>query len=556
MLIWNRVVSRGIRTYTGIGLALFVLFVLVDYLQRGYSFDRATKTMSAKIAGMDEKLEHFRYFELERRKLLDRIGTLLNVSRSAFRAPDGDSIAESTSLNIDRASQTKLGAVLEAMDFSLPSVYANLPHITSRNAMMPAALVSAHRRGVYLAIGIPTVRRGRRNYLVETIRSLIHSMEEEERKYVLIVVLIAEQGLTNFASETIAQLQNTFGQYLREGLLELLVPSKEYYPPDIDTMEGTYGDPPERTRWRTKQNLDYMYLMSYCRSRGLYYMQLEDDLVTKLNFFSNIKFFVQKHSVDKWFMLEFSSLGFIAKLFRCRTLPQLIQFIAIFYRDKPVDWLLSRLLQVRFCGLDKKPKDCEKAIREHVFTFKPSLFQHVGLESSLKGKLQTLKEKDFAAAAASIQSLFKPHLNPPCRLNSTLKHYKTFTLENAYKGIGHFWAFAPVAGDRLTLEFTPSVNLSGFTFTSGSKDHPNDVFNGTIFEIQPSKADHALSAYSQSSSLDGYYIVAVAGNGTDRVNVSFEDIVPTRCLRLSFPVSCVNWLLISELWIRVQSAAQ
>uniref|UniRef100_A0A5S6QPP0 Uncharacterized protein n=1 Tax=Trichuris muris TaxID=70415 RepID=A0A5S6QPP0_TRIMR len=549
MLVWNRVCSRGFRTFFGIALVLFLMLMLVDNLHRGYSSQRATEAMNAKMASMDETLEHFRYLELERRKLLAHIGALLNRSKSHLLVGQS-SVAESIQLGTDNLSGSKLDAVLEAMDFSLPSVYTNLPHIGNRSAMAPAALVSAHRRGVYLVIGIPTVRRVGQNYLAETLRSLIGSMDEEERKQVLIVVLIAEQGLTDFASQTIALLENTFGKYIGEGLLELLVPSKAYYPPDIDTMDGTFGDPPERTRWRTKQNLDYMYLMSYCRSHGLYYMQLEDDLVTKLNFLSNIKFFIDKHSVDRWFMLEFSTLGFIAKLFRCRSLPQLIQFIAMFYRDKPVDWLLSRLLQVRYCGLDKKPKECEKAIRERVFSFKPSLFQHVGLQSSLEGKVQTLKEKDFSVAA--IQSLYKPHLNPPCRLNTTLKHYKTYTLENAYKGVGHFWAFSPMVGDHLTFGFTPAVNLSGFTFASGSSDHPNDVFNETIFAIQPSNDRRTLSAYKRSS--DGYYVVAVASSGTSLVNVSFDESVPTVSLRLSFPVTCSSWLLISELWIRVERA--
>jgi len=34
-------------------------------------------------------------------------------------------------------------------------------------------------------------------------------------------------------------------------------------------------------------------------------------------------------------------------------------------------------------------------MRQHWFLHKPSLFQHIGVHSSLKGKVQKLKEKDF-----------------------------------------------------------------------------------------------------------------------------------------------------------------
>ena len=34
-------------------------------------------------------------------------------------------------------------------------------------------------------------------------------------------------------------------------------------------------------RWRTKQNLDYCFLMMYAQSKGIYYVQLEDDIIAK-----------------------------------------------------------------------------------------------------------------------------------------------------------------------------------------------------------------------------------------------------------------------------------
>ena len=36
-----------------------------------------------------------------------------------------------------------------------------------------------------------------------------------------------------------------------------------------------------RSKWRTKQNIDFSYLMMYAQSRGRYYCQMEDDVIAK-----------------------------------------------------------------------------------------------------------------------------------------------------------------------------------------------------------------------------------------------------------------------------------
>ncbi|CAG13956.1 unnamed protein product, partial [Tetraodon nigroviridis] len=58
---------------------------------------------------------------------------------------------------------------------------------------------------------------------------------------------------------------------------------------------------------------------------------------------------------------------------------------------KPVDWLLDHILWVKICNPEKDAKHCneQKASLKH--QYKPSLFQHVGLHSSLRGKIQALK---------------------------------------------------------------------------------------------------------------------------------------------------------------------
>ena len=37
----------------------------------------------------------------------------------------------------------------------------------------------------------------------------------------------------------------------------------------------------ERVTWRSKQALDFSFLMMYAKDRGTFYVQLEDDVLTK-----------------------------------------------------------------------------------------------------------------------------------------------------------------------------------------------------------------------------------------------------------------------------------
>ena len=57
----------------------------------------------------------------------------------------------------------------------------------------------------------------------------------------------------------------------------------------------------------------------WARSKSTFYLQLEDDIVAKSGFLSFIKTKVLNEASD-WFLMEFSNLGFIGKLFRSESL--------------------------------------------------------------------------------------------------------------------------------------------------------------------------------------------------------------------------------------------
>uniref|UniRef100_A0A3B4G4T2 Zgc:154054 n=1 Tax=Pundamilia nyererei TaxID=303518 RepID=A0A3B4G4T2_9CICH len=275
-----------------------------------------------------------------------------------------------------------------------------------------------------------------------------------------------------------------FPKEVQSGLLEVISPSQYYYP-DFASLKETFGDSKERVKWRTKQNLDFSFLMLYAQDKGTFYVQLEDDVVAKSGYYDEMKAYATNEASKPWLYLEFSQLGFIGKLFRTRDLPMIAEFFLMFHRDKPIDWLLDHILWVKVCNPEKDDKHCteQKALLKQ--RYKPSLFQHVGLHSSLPGKLQHLKDKDFGK-----QTLYKAHNNPPAEVSSTLKHYQTHSLKSAYEGRDFFWAITPLQGDYILFNFSQPVYTSGYLFRSGNIETNGDKFFNTTVEVLPSSVSN------------------------------------------------------------------
>ena len=92
-----------------------------------------------------------------------------------------------------------------------------------------------------------------------------------------------------------------------------------------------FGDSPKRTWWRTKQNLDYTFLMWYASNMSEYYMQLEDDVHPVPSFAAFVRSALERSLIgNPWVMASFSGLGFIGKLFNNTHLPNLANFLLTF----------------------------------------------------------------------------------------------------------------------------------------------------------------------------------------------------------------------------------
>lgn len=104
-----------------------------------------------------------------------------------------------------------------------------------------------------------------------------------------------------------------------------------------------------------------------------------------------------------------------------------------------------------FCIFQKHCKQEKAKLWIH---YKPSLFQHIGTASSLKGKVQKLKDKQFGKIPS-----FYPHTNPPAITKSAIVPYKGHTLQRAYMGESFFWGLLPQPGDLIQFIFEKSYNL-------------------------------------------------------------------------------------------------
>ena len=127
----------------------------------------------------------------------------------------------------------------------------------------------------------------------------------------------------NYIENTTETLKQRYSNELDSGLLDILLPPLDFYPVYLNRTidDPVFHDSPERIRWRQNQNFDVSFLMSYCLERGSYYLNLEDDILARPRFVTDVMQFVtssDKNTKNQWLMLEFSQLGFIGKLFRTR----------------------------------------------------------------------------------------------------------------------------------------------------------------------------------------------------------------------------------------------
>ncbi|XP_006872295.1 PREDICTED: glycosyltransferase 54 domain-containing protein-like [Chrysochloris asiatica] len=260
-----------------------------------------------------------------------------------------------------------------------------LPHLRKADRIYPNVIIGKGKTGVSFAVGISTVSRGEYSYLKQTLTSVVSRMTLSEEKDSVVIVSIADSN-EEYLNSVVNMIRKKFKRQVMSGSLEVISIPTSLYPNMINAKESKNSMSGE-----VKQVLDFCFLMLYAKSKAMYYLQLEDDIIAKYMYFTKITQFLNNITTNNWFYIEFSTLGFIGKLFRSEDLSDFVRFFLMFYKDKPIDLLLDDIFQIKKCKPSEIFRECLERNKQVRIRYKPSLFQHVGIHSSFPGREQYYK---------------------------------------------------------------------------------------------------------------------------------------------------------------------
>ena len=114
--------------------------------------------------------------------------------------------------------------------------------------------------------------------------SLKYHLEKEEKNQCLFVIQVAEPE-ENKARKMVHDINATLYNDIQAGLVQVTWINPDFYP-SISIISKT-KESMRRVYWRSKQNLDMIYLMDFCirvaQPDATFYVQLEDDIVTRVS---------------------------------------------------------------------------------------------------------------------------------------------------------------------------------------------------------------------------------------------------------------------------------
>lgn len=335
----------------------------------------------------------------------------------------------------------------------------------------------------FLTVGIPSVRRPNTDkvYVFETLDSLINKTEDSEKANITIVIYMCDMNET-YNSIISQAIYNKYQEFCDSGFIHVIQGSQNIYP-DLSKVKQTYNDPVPRVKWRAKQNIDFAYLTLYCRNLSRYYLQLEDDVITASGYVGDIQNLIRSHLKKPWFLLEFSKLGFIGKMFRSMDLDRVAFYLLSFYDRMPGDLLLGHIRKLM--GQDKPIHSAK------------SLFQHIGKFSSLKDKLMPSIDKDFKDAGNVHLSSndIPPGDNPPAKILTSLSQYDAYKPSYAYSNSGQFfWAKDVKKDQHFSLLFQNPQQISRIIVATGDPNKKGDsISKGSVHLAVGSKKSKSPS---------------------------------------------------------------
>lgn len=376
---------------------------------------------------------------------------------------------------------------------------------------------------IHLAIGVPTVSRPQESYLVNTLHNLFSKSTKEEMEDVAIIVFLADLGADAQKQQVKEQILKAFPNEVVNGDLLVVEAPADFYPPLVN-LKRNFNDDPSRVYWRAKQCIDFSFIFSFAHNISRYYLHLEDDVITTNGYITSIKNSAENLK-DEFMEMEFSVLGFIAKLFRSADLLDMAAFHFFYHEEMPVDFLQPLYLKL---ASPKYPI----AVPHY-----PSLFQHKGKSSSLKGKKQTMQDPFFESYR---MFMFKKAMG--FNAFSSIHFTATNRPEMSLSAAGMYWSKAtPRPKDHFTIWSDRKVLAEYMVIVSGNPKHPNDTAIGAKVEVSRDIVERnrkSVTCREPFTKLGRFDHAVFAVNMTS--------IGQFQCIRIMFTEERHNWLLISE----------
>ncbi|XP_049687743.1 alpha-1,6-mannosyl-glycoprotein 4-beta-N-acetylglucosaminyltransferase-like isoform X1 [Accipiter gentilis] len=381
-----------------------------------------------------------------------------------------------------------------------------------------AGSLSPHKK--FLAVGLASVQRPRGYYLPATLQSLFKQSTEEELQEMVVVVHLADAD-PRWNMHVAANIARKFAHHILLGQLLLIHTPQEFYP-TLEGLKRNYNDPEERVRFRSKQNVDYAFLLAFAANLSSYYLMIEDDVWCAKSFLTAIRKALASQEGSNWATLEFSKLGYIGKLYHSSDLPRLARFLLLFYQEMPCDWLLVhfRLLLTQ--------KD--------VIRFKPSLFQHMGLYSSFQGTVNRLEDDEFQADALDLPD------NPPAALFTSMSVFENYEPLKAYgTAEGYFWGKDPAAGSVFSIIFHQPAHVTRVRVRTGSDERQSDFLRAGVLEL-------GRRRQADGRDCSAYTTVGTFEKGTfERRGLERGMPGPVECVRIRVTRDQSEWLIIQSI---------
>ena len=248
-------------------------------------------------------------------------------------------------------------------------------------------------RKVSVVIGIPSVKRAGVDYLHGTLRSLFFNIHPNNEDRVAVVVMLAETD-KKYVENQAKNIHSFFTRQVTNGFLQIISPDPSAYP-EFSAIPKSLGDSEDRVKWRSKEVYDAAYLMNYCQNKADYYLMLEDDVIAAKGYAEAILDFAYQNQDSDYLYLSFTRYSSIGKLFRASDISTWVTYFLTFYEVKPIDWLMQDFAVIKYCTHEMPDKACGNRTKSKQPQRRPSVFQHVGIKSSLEGKIQKLVDKKF-----------------------------------------------------------------------------------------------------------------------------------------------------------------